>query len=57
MAIPIVPSLFVGVLPVRRKELIEPLGQILLKTRFKLNRPNCPGASDVMNVYETGLDV
>ena len=56
MAVAIVPSLLVAVLPARRNQLIEDAGKILLQSRFKFDRADGGGAPHIENVGESSLD-
>lgn len=56
MTISIVPALLVCIFSPRWKELVEHLGQILLKTWFELDGPYRPRTSDVVNVRKPRLN-
>ena len=57
MAVSVMPCLFVPILAVRWKELIQNLGQVAFETRFKFYGPDHSRGSDVKDMGSASRDL
>ena len=55
MSIAVLPSQFVAVIAARRHQVVEDLGEITFKSRFKLDRTDSSGTTDVEDVGDAGV--
>jgi hypothetical protein len=56
MPVPVVPRLFMAIMPARRNEFIEQSWQVCFKSRLKFDCADRAGAADVEHIHETCLN-